>query len=130
MTNDICLNFMNSNMKNILKLEEAAMFGICVYALYLLNAEWWYYLLLIFGPDISMNGYAAGRQAGAGLYNIFHHKGIAIFIYATGLYTENVLFQVTGIILFGHSSMDRLFGYGLKLNRGFKYTHLGALDKK
>jgi hypothetical protein len=116
-------------MKNILKLEEFAMFGICVYALYLLNAQWWCYLLIVFGPDISMIGYAAGSQAGAGLYNMFHHKGFAVFIYAIGLYTGYEVLQITGIILFGHSSMDRMFGYGLKLNRGFKYTHLGVLGK-
>jgi len=38
--------------------------------------------------------------------------------------------QVIGIILFGHSSMDRMFGYGLKLGQGFKYTHLGIIGKK
>jgi len=116
-------------MKNILKLEEAAMFGICVYGLYLLNAEWWCYLLIILGPDISMIGYAAGRQVGAGMYNLFHHKGFAVFIFVIGLYTDNDLLQLTGIILFGHASMDRMFGYGLKLNRGFKYTHLGVIGK-
>ena len=117
-------------MKNILKLEEAAMFGISVYGLYFLNAEWWYYLLLIFGPDISMIGYIGGSHVGAGLYNMFHHKGFAIFIYGVGLYTDNVYLQLAGLILFGHSSMDRMFGYGLKLNRGFKYTHLGVIGNK
>jgi hypothetical protein len=29
---------------------------------------------------------------------------------------------MTGIVLFGHSSMDRFFGYGLKTDEGFKYT--------
>lgn len=116
-------------MKNILKLEELAMFGICVYGLSLLNAQWWWYLLIIFGPDISMIGYAAGSHIGAGLYNLFHHKGFAILIFATGLYTGYDLLQITGLVLFGHSSMDRMFGYGMKLNRGFKYTHLGVIGK-
>ena len=35
-----------------------------------------------------------------------------------------------GIILFGHSSMDRFFGYGLKYENGFKFTHLGEIGKK
>ncbi|MEO6611453.1 MAG: DUF4260 family protein [Chitinophagaceae bacterium] len=30
----------------------------------------------------------------------------------------------------GHSSMDRMFGYGLKTNEGFKYTHLGMIGKE
>jgi len=38
--------------------------------------------------------------------------------------------QLLGIILFGHSSIDRVLGYGLKIKEGFKFTHLGSLDKK
>jgi hypothetical protein len=38
--------------------------------------------------------------------------------------------ETAGIILFGHSSMDRIFGYGLKLNEGFKFTHLGLVGNK
>jgi Domain of unknown function (DUF4260) len=117
-------------MKNIIKLEEAAMFVICVYALYILNAEWWWYLLIIFGPDVSMIGYALGSHVGAGTYNLFHHKGFAVFIFFIGMYTDTALWEIIGVILFGHSSMDRMFGYGLKLNRGFKYTHLGVIGGK
>jgi Domain of unknown function (DUF4260) len=117
-------------MKNIIKLEEAAMFGISAYALYLLHAEWWCYPLLGFGPDIGMIGYAVSSYAGAGLYNIFHHKGFAIFIFVIGMYTGILSWEIVGAILFGHSSMDRMFGYGLKYNRGFKYTHLGVIGGK
>lgn len=117
-------------MKNIIKLEEAAMFGICVYALYILHADWWWYLLIIFGPDISMIGYALGSHVGAGMYNIFHHKGFAVFIFFIGMYTDTPLWEVIAVVLFGHSSMDRMFGYGLKSNRGFKYTHLGVIGGK
>ncbi|MFI5129025.1 MAG: DUF4260 domain-containing protein [Chitinophagales bacterium] len=114
-------------MKNIIKLEEAAMFGISVFGLFWLHSEWYWYLLIIFGPDISFIGYALGSHAGAGFYNIFHHKGFAVFIFFIGIYTVTPIWETTGIILFGHSSMDRMFGYGLKLNRGFKYTHLGVI---
>jgi hypothetical protein len=117
-------------MKNILKLEEAMMFGLCIYALSLLHVSWWVYLLVLIAPDISMAGYVAGNTTGAVCYNLFHHKGIAVAIYAAGLILKNEWLQVTGIILFGHSSMDRMFGYGLKLNQGFKYTHLGIIGKK
>jgi hypothetical protein len=36
----------------------------------------------------------------------------------------------TGIVLLGHSSMDRFFGYGLKHFDGFNYTHLGQIGKR
>lgn len=116
-------------MKNLLKLEEFAMFAICVYTLFLLKAEWWCYLLLLLGPDISMIGYLTGNKTGAVFYNIFHHKGIAVCVFIAGLITNNIPMQIAGIILFGHSSMDRMFGYGLKHFEGFKFTHLGLIGK-
>lgn len=39
-------------------------------------------------------------------------------------------FFYTGIIIFGHASFDRFFGYGLKYENGFKFTHLGEIGKK
>ena len=116
-------------MKNILKLEEFAMFALCIYALFLLKTEWWCYLILLLGPDVSMIGYLAGNKIGAGFYNLFHHKGIAVSIFLAGLMTNNIPLQIAGIILFGHSSMDRMFGYGLKHFEGFKFTHLGIIGK-
>ena len=117
-------------MKYILKLEEAAMFVLCIYALTLLHVSWWVYLLVLIAPDISCIGYLAGNTIGAGCYNLFHHKGIAIAIFITGFVLRNDWMQVIGIILFGHSSMDRMLGYGLKLDCGFKYTHLGLIGRK
>ena len=117
-------------MKNILKVEELAMFLVSVYALYLLNVDWWVYLLLVLGPDISMLGYLAGNTVGATTYNLFHHKAIAIILFVAGYIMPNIGLEIAGIILFGHSSMDRTMGYGLKLNEGFKYTHLGMIGKK
>lgn len=117
-------------MKWILKLEELAMFGLCVCALNLLNQEWWWFLLLVLGPDISMIAYAAGNKIGAFVYNLFHHKGVAVVLFMIGLLANISVLEVTGIVLFGHSSMDRMFGYGLKLNNGFKYTHLGIIGKE
>lgn len=118
------------NMKNIIKLEESAMLLLSIYALYILKADWWWYLILLLGPDISMIGYVAGNKAGAACYNFFHHKGIAVAIFAIGIIMPDVLLQIIGIVLFGHSAMDRMFGYGLKTNQGFKYTHLGIIGKK
>jgi hypothetical protein len=117
-------------MKNILKLEEAAMFAACIYGLSLFHADWWVYLLLLFGPDISMLGYLVNNTIGAVCYNLFHHKGIAIAVFVTGFMLNDEWMQIMGIVLFGHSSMDRMFGYGLKLKEGFKFTHLGIIGKK
>ncbi|MBS7252980.1 DUF4260 domain-containing protein [Flavobacterium branchiicola] len=116
-------------MNTIIKLEETALFIFGIYLFSLLNFEWWWFLVLILAPDLSMIGYAFGNKAGAFLYNVFHHKGIAILLYLLGLYFKNELLQLAGIILFSHSAMDRIFGYGLKYEKGFKYTHLGEIGK-
>ena len=114
-------------MKRTIQAEELLLFLLSLYGLYLLNAEWWFYVLLLLGPDVSMIAYLAGNKAGAIVYNIFHHRGLAVLIFLIGFITQFWIVQVIGIILFGHSSMDRLFGYGLKYFSGFKDTHLGKI---
>ncbi len=116
-------------MKNILRLEEAAMFILCIYGLSLMHVDWWVYPLVLLAPDIGCLGYLAGNRVGAALYNLVHHKGVAVAIFIAGLALKNDWLQIVGLILFGHSSMDRMVGYGLKLNQGFKYTHLGVIGK-
>ena len=116
-------------MKFVIQLEEVAMLAISIYTLYFLNADWWIYLLLLFGPDISMLGYLAGNKAGAISYNLFHHKAIAIAIFLTGFNNQAYWLELTGSILIGHSSLDRMLGYGLKYFQGFSFTHLGQIGR-
>jgi hypothetical protein len=116
-------------MKNLLRAEEAAMFIFSIYLLSVHHVDWWVYLLLAVGPDIGMMGYLVNNKVGAILYNLFHHKGIAIAVYVGGVILQNPYLQLAGIILFGHASMDRLFGFGLKYFAGFKHTHLGLPGK-
>ena len=119
-----------NNMKLILQWEELALFVLSAYTLYDMHVQWWVYLLLFLGPDISMLGYAAGNRAGAISYNLFHHKGIAVVFFIAGWLSGIWVLQVIGIVLFGHSCMDRIFGYGLKYFTGFKFTHLGLIGKQ
>jgi Domain of unknown function (DUF4260) len=124
-------------MKIVLKLEELAMWIGSIILLAYWEVDWWWYLLLVLGPDISMAGYLVNNKAGAWCYNLFHHKGVA-FIFMLLAYALKLGFPlfdsdwilISGIILFGHSSMDRFFGYGLKYEKGFKFTHLGEIGKK
>lgn len=112
-------------MKNTIKLEEAGMFGLSIYMFSQTDFAWWWYLVLILAPDIGMVGYAFGSRVGAITYNMFHHKGIAVAVLCLGWYFANEWLVLTGIILFGHASMDRIFGYGLKYPDSFHHTHLG-----
>jgi len=116
-------------MKTIIKWEELGMFILGIYLFSLLPYPWWLFLALILVPDIGMLGYLFNDRIGAIIYNIFHHKGLAIIIYLLGIYLSLPLWQLTGAILFSHASMDRIFGYGLKYDKGFKFTHLGEIGK-
>ncbi|WP_422350044.1 DUF4260 domain-containing protein [Flagellimonas sp.] len=116
-------------MKSVLKIEEVAMFVLGLYLYSLLDFPWWLFLALILLPDIGMLGYLLGNRIGAIIYNIFHHKGLAILIYLAGVFWSMPLVQIIGVILFSHASMDRIFGYGLKYYKGFKFTHLGEVGK-
>ena len=77
-----------------------------------------------------MLGYLYGDKTGAAIYNLWHHKGLAIAIGVAGIFLADEILQLTGIILFSHASFDRMLGYGLKYDKGFKFTHLGEIGKK
>ena len=117
-------------MKTIIKLEELGLLLLGIYFFGLLNYQWWWFLVLILVPDFSMIGYVFGSKAGAFSYNLFHHRGIAVLVYLAGIYFHQNETQLAGVILFSHSSFDRMLGYGLKYEAGFKYTHLGLIGKQ
>ena len=118
-------------MKTILNLEEAVMTAISIYLLtiYNLHLSFWIWAILFFSPDIGMLGYLINTKVGAVVYNLFHHKGIAIALAAAGYFLHNDVMTAIGILLFAHSSFDRVLGYGLKYEDSFKHTHLGSLEK-
>lgn len=118
-------------MKTTLKLEEAAMTIVAIYflSLYNLGLSFWVWALLFFTPDIGMLGYLVNKKLGAFTYNLLHHKGIGLAISVMGYYWQNELLIAIGILLFAHSSFDRVAGYGLKYPDSFKNTHLGRLEK-
>ncbi|MBC8508108.1 MAG: DUF4260 family protein [Anaerolineales bacterium] len=42
---------------------------------------------------------------------------------------KNLIIQLIGVIMLGHSSLDRVIGYGLKYPDSFQHTHLGMIGK-
>jgi hypothetical protein len=117
-------------MKNLLRLEEAAMLALSVYLNAFLSYSPWLYWILFLTPDIGMIGYLINTRIGAITYNVLHHKGVAILFYLAGLYLQNEALKFTGLLLFGHSAFDRMLGYGLKYNDSFHNTHLGFIGKQ
>ncbi len=116
-------------MKTTLKLEELAMLLLGIYVFGFLYFSYWWFLALFFAPDLGMLGYLFGNKAGAFIYNLLHHKGLAIILYLAGFFFLNEYLQAAGVIIFSHAAFDRLLGYGLKYKKGFKFTHLGVIGK-
>jgi hypothetical protein len=114
-----------------LKFEEAALTAIAIYFLtkYNLGLPVWAWVLLFFSPDISMLGYLINTYIGAYTYNLFHHRAVAILLAASGLILNNDILVALGVLLFAHSSFDRMMGYGLKYTDDFKHTSLGWVGK-
>ncbi len=117
-------------MKTLIKIEEAAQFAGTIVLFANLPFAWWLYPALLLLPDLSMVGYVINAKTGAFTYNLVHHKATAIVIGIAGLFLATDYLILAGLILFGHSSMDRMLGYGLKYNRGFTFTHLGEMGAK
>ena len=116
-------------MKKLLTLEELAQFLLGVYLFSRLEFAWWWFPVLILLPDLSMVGYLINPKIGAWIYNFFHHKLLAISVLILAYTIDSQMFNLSGVILFSHSAMDRIFGYGLKYEDAFTNTHLGKIGK-
>ena len=116
-------------MKTLIKLEELGLFLFSIYLFSLLDFPWWFYPLFLFAPDLSMIGYLFGPRVGAITYNLIHHKAIALGLFVAGALLHSPVVALIGVLLLGHSSLDRVLGYGLKYGDAFSHTHLGAIGK-
>ena len=111
-------------MKNLVKLEEVAIFGLSLFMYTQLPYGWGLYAILILAPDVSMLGYVINTRVGSRVYNTFHHRGLALLLWGVGYVVGGSVVMLIGVILFSHASLDRIFGYGLKFADDFQHTHL------
>ncbi len=113
----------------MIQLEELAKLAASYLLTFELGFHWWSFWVWLLAPDISILAYAVNTRVGAVVYNLFHHQGLALGVALAGLLTQNTALQFAGLVLFGHSSLDRILGYGLKFGDDFKHTHLGWIGK-
>ena len=115
---------------NILKLESFAFLIATIWAYYLVGASWLLFLVLILVPDVFMAGYLKDSKLGALVYNIGHMYIVPLSLLGIYLLFHILVLLPISIIWLAHISMDRMLGYGLKLDTGFKDTHLGNIGRK
>ena len=111
-------------MRTLLRIEEAFLFLLSVFLFSRIGYAWWWFPLLLFAPDVGMLGYLLNPKAGAYVYNFIHHRALAVALYVLGALLSIRALQLAGTILLAHSSLDRVFQFGLKYGDRFAHTHL------
>ncbi|MHA8053981.1 DUF4260 family protein [Aquirufa sp. Wall-65K1] len=115
-------------MKTLLKLESLGLFALSIWAYQeFFPEQWGKFAWLILAPDLSFLALLISKDLGLKAYNLFHHQGLIALVIILGYYQEPLLFQI-GLIFMAHSTVDRVLGYGLKLEN-LEHTHLGWIGK-
>ena len=111
----------------LLKFEGAALLVAATVLYWRSGTSWWLYVILFLAPDRSFAGYLAGSRGGAVIYNAAHSIIGPMALAVTGILTRAPIETALALIWFAHIGFDHMLGYGLKYDRGFKYTHLGRI---
>ena len=94
---------------------------------HLMGNSWGRFVALFFVPDISMLAYVFGKKTGAASYNALHTYTAPLLLGFIGYFTATTSLDSLALIWAAHIGFDRLLGYGLKYDTGFKDTHLGRV---
>lgn len=112
--------------KYLLRLENIVFLGICLYLYSYNNLSWILLIVFLLSPDISMVGYMVNKKVGAITYNVVHTYFLSIPTLLLGLHFDSNIIIMIGLIWTIHIALDRVLGYGLKLETDFKHTHLNS----
>ena len=109
------------------RLEGLAIFLTFTYFYSQVNFSWWWFFIGFAAVDLFIAGYLFSDKAGALVYNVGHSLIFPCFLLALSYALTNTTLIATSYIWFAHVGLDRTLGYGLKLQGGFKHTHLGKI---
>lgn len=112
--------------RTFLRVEGMAVLALVLGGYLMLDGSIWLLVILALAPDLSMIGYLAGPRIGSLSYNTVHTYTLPLTLGAVGFWIEMRLAVLIALIWAGHIGADRLLGYGLKFESGFKDTHLST----
>ena len=112
--------------RTFLRVEGLAALGIALAGYVTLDGPLWLLVVLALAPDVSMIGYLAGPRLGSLSYNVVHTYTLPIALGGLGSWVDSRMALLVALIWIGHIGLDRLVGYGLKFESGFKTTHLST----
>jgi hypothetical protein len=110
----------------VLRAEGALVLAVAAYAYGQTHMGWLLFAILFFTPDIFMLGYLGNNRVGAIGYNIGHTYLTPTAVFALSWFFPAPLVSTIALIWIGHIGFDRMVGYGLKYDTGFKTSHLSA----
>jgi hypothetical protein len=119
-----------SPVVTLLRLEGLAAMGAAVAAYWQADGNWWIFAGLFFAPDLALIAFAAGKKAGAQIYNVMHTYTLPITLLAVGWFGSLAWLVPVALVWIAHIGMDRALGYGLKYPESFSHTHLGRAGKQ
>jgi Domain of unknown function (DUF4260) len=112
-----------------LKAEGLAVVALSLFLYWHLGGRWWIFVALLLAPDLFMLGYLINAKIGALFYNVVHSYLLPMVIGVAAMAVHRPGVIPLLCIWTAHIGLDRLLGYGLKYQTGFKRTHLGILGK-
>ncbi|NLV06190.1 DUF4260 family protein [Haloarcula rubripromontorii] len=112
--------------RSFLRTEGLAALAIALSGYLTLDGPIWLLVVLALAPDLSMIGYLAGPRLGSLSYNIAHTYTAPLALGSLGFFGDSRMALLVALIWVGHIGADRLVGYGLKFESGFRDTHLST----
>jgi hypothetical protein len=112
--------------RTLLRIEGLAVLCLALGGYFTLGGPVWLLVVLALAPDLSMLGYLAGPRVGSYCYNAVHTYVGPLALGAVGYWGGLETALLVALIWTGHVGADRLAGYGLKHESGFKDTHLST----
>jgi hypothetical protein len=109
-----------------LRVEGLAALALALGAYLTLDGPLWLLVVLALAPDVSMLAYLGGPRVGSLGYNLAHTYTLPLALGGVGLWTDVRLAVLVAAVWAGHIGADRLVGYGLKFETGFRDTHLST----
>ena len=110
-----------------LRVEGLTLFATALLLYSATHQQWWLVPAVILVPDLFMAGYVGGSRLGAAVYNLGHSYPLPALTSLTGLAGHHPLVLAVGLLWLAHIGMDRMAGFGLKYDSGFRHTHLSDL---
>lgn len=121
---DVSDGTVNGGPRWILQLEGAAFFVLLTIIYFSMGNPWWLYVALFLVPDLSMLAYLANRRFGSLVYNALHSTLGPLVLTLTGILLYSDVILHICLIWGAHIGFDRMVGFGLKYQTGFRHTHL------